>query len=92
MSSLWKKRLTSRYVTIPTLIAVCLLCGFSLGYTSPRTSLKKDVPESRPYYITTDDTGAWLGDSPGHKFFPLYDAQGNRLGGKLNNDSAASTE
>lgn len=41
---------------------------------------------------TLDDTGAWLGDSPGHKFYPLYDAQGHRLGGKVNNDSTSGTE
>lgn len=92
MSSLWKKRLTSAYVTIPVLILVCLLFGFSLGYRASSSRKTEESPKVRPYYITMDETGAWIGDSPGHKFFPLYDAQGNRLGGKLNNDSAASIE
>lgn len=92
MNLCWKKRLTSPYVTIPILIFVCLLFGFSLGYRTSISRTVEEAPKVRPYYITMDDTGAWLGDSPGHKFFPLYDAQGNRLGGKLNNDSAASPE
>ena len=92
MNSRWKKRLTSPYMIIPALICVSLLFGFSLGYRASMARKVEEAPKVRPYYITMDETGAWLGDSPGHKFFPLYDAQGNRLGGKLNNDSATSTE
>lgn len=92
MNLCWKKRLTSPYFTIPVLICLCLLFGFSLGYRASISRKVEESPKVRTYYITMDDTGAWLGDSPGHKFFPLYDAKGNRLGGKLNNDSAASPE
>ena len=88
----YKKRLNDD-ITIPIIVAlVFFTVGFFIGYLSGNPKTAKVDPNVRPYYITLDDTGAWLGDSPGHKFYPLYDAQGHRLGGKVNNDSTTGTE
>ena len=88
----YKKRLNDD-ITIPIIVAlVFFTIGFFIGHLSGSPKTAKVDSNVRPYYITLDDTGAWLGDSPGHKFYPLYDAQGHRLGGKVNNDSTSGTE
>ena len=88
----YKKRLNDD-ITIPIIVALVFFAvGFFTGHLSGSPKTAKVDPNVRAYYITLDDTGAWLGDSPGHKFYPLYDAQGHRLGGKVNNDSTSGTE
>lgn len=88
----YKKRLNDDTIVKIIGTIAFLAIGFSIGYLLGSPKPAKVGPNIRPYYITLDDTGAWLGDSPGHKFYPLYDAQGHRLGGKVNNDSTSGTE
>lgn len=92
MISNWKKRLIDNTIAKIIGAVLCLTIGISVGYILGHPKPTKVDPNVRPYYITLDDTGAWLGDRPGHKFYPLYDAQGHRLGGKVSNDSTSGTE
>lgn len=88
----YKKRLNDDTIVKIIGVIACLAIGLSIGYLLGQAKVNKVDPNARPYYITLDDTGAWLGDSPGHKFYPLYDSQGQRLGGKVHNDSTTGTE
>lgn len=83
--------MTSKSKRLLSLVISSVLLGVvsMLAYTNSKV---KQVEEQyrNAYYLSMDDTGLWLGDRPGHKFYPMYDMHGNRLGAKR--DSTTGTE
>ena len=71
------------------LLGVAIGAVSMLAYTNSRVKQVEDQYRNA-YYLSMDDTGLWLGDQPGHKFYPMYDMHGNRLGAKR--DSTTGTE
>ena len=87
--------MTSKSKRLLSLVISSVLLGVLIGVVSMlayTNSKVKRVEEQyrNAYYLSMDDTGLWLGDRPGHKFYPMYDMHGNRLGAKR--DSTTGTE
>lgn len=87
--------MTSKSKRLLSLVISSVLLGVVIGVVSMlayTNSKVKQVEEQyrNAYYLSMDDTGLWLGDRPGHKFYPMYDRYGNRLGAKR--DSTTGTE
>lgn len=87
--------MTSKSKRLLSLVISSVLLGVVIGVVSMlayTNSKVKQVEEQyrNAYYLSMDDTGLWLGDRPGHKFYPMYDMNGNRLGAKR--DSTTGTE
>lgn len=87
--------MTSKSKRLLSLVISSVLLGVVIGVVSMlayTNSKVKQVEEQyrNAYYLSMDDTGLWLGDRPGHKFYPMYDMYGNRLGAKR--DSTTGTE
>lgn len=87
--------MTSKSKRLLFLVISSVLLGVVIGVVSMlayTNSKVKQVEEQyrNAYYLSMDDTGLWLGDRPGHKFYPMYDMRGNRLGAKR--DSTTGTE
>lgn len=101
MSTPLKKRFNCSVFNAICKASVFILLGIVIGINAADIHVKTDyraeledikAKYKDAYYITVDDSGAWLGDSPGHKFQPLYDQHGQRIGAKLNNDTATSSK
>lgn len=82
------KRLLSLVIS-SVLLGVVIGVVSMLAYTNSKVKQVEDQYRNA-YYLSMDDTGLWLGDRPGHKFYPMYDMYGNRLGAKR--DSTTGTE
>lgn len=79
-----KKRVYGALGILGIISGLCVAC-FVAGFNYRDRSAKRQIDEVKvkyesAYYITLDEDGAWLGDIPGQKFYPLYDSAGNRLG------------
>ena len=87
--------MTSKSKRLLSLVISSVLSGVVIGvvsmlaYTNSKVKQVEDQYRNA-YYLSMDDTGLWLGDRPGHKFYPMYDMYGNRLGAKR--DSTTGTE
>ncbi len=87
--------MTSKSKRLLSLVISSVLLGVVIGvvsmlaYTNSKVKQVEDQYRNA-YYLSMDDTGLWLGDRPGHKFYPMYDMYGNRLGAKR--DSTTGTE
>lgn len=101
MSTVSKKRSSFSVTAAIFKASVFILLGVTVGVSAVDMRLKSQYNEEietikakyrEAYYITVDDSGAWLGDYPGHKFQPMYDSNGHRIGAKLDNDTVASSE
>ena len=101
MSTPSKKRFNRSVFNAIFKASVFILLGIVIGINAAdihvKTDYKAELEDMKAkykdaYYITVDDSGAWLGDSPGHKFQPLYDQHGQRIGAKLNNDTVTSSK
>nr|DAQ31366.1 MAG TPA: hypothetical protein [Caudoviricetes sp.] len=87
--------MTTKSKRLLYLVLSSVLFGVAIGvigmlaYT--RTKVHQVEEQYRnAYYLSMDETGLWLGERPGHKFYPMYDMHGNRLGAKR--DSTTGTE
>ena len=70
--------------------------GFDAGYKKASTSWKDQYFRSpkNAVFITYDNSGAWLGSTPGAKEAPLYNHLGEQVGRWKDevNDSVTSSE
>lgn len=86
--------MTSKSKRLLSLVISSVLLGVVIGvvsmlaYTNSKVKQVEDQYRNA-YYLSMDDTGLWLGDRPGHKFYPMYDMYGNRLGAKRDSTTGA---